>query len=365
MPDICIVGCGHIGLPLAAAFVNAGMSVHGYDKHTIAVDKVFSGDIKEPGVADVLGAALENKKFAISNDIVEANVYIIAVPTPLGDDNNPDLSYFNAAIAEVQAVAPPDSIVLVESTLPIGETEKAAQRLGDAVDVAYCPERILPGRALIELSINPRIIGGVTLDATKRAAEIYKRICITRVVETTAKTAETVKLAENAYRLVNVAFANDIYDICAANGVDHKEVRELANLHPRVDILNPGPGAGGHCIPVDPRFIRPQTSVIDAALLANYRRPCSIADRISFFANGRQVILLGESYKPKSADIRESAAKYVCDYLLGLGHRPIVIDPYSRPQSMKRLANIGESDYVVKLVDHPEFDGIEVTASFV
>lgn len=329
---VSVVGLGYVGLPTAATLAARGLDVIGVDIKPDAVERINAGrsHIAEPDLDMVLNAAVVSGKLRAVTVPEPADAFLIAVPTPITPDKTADMSALEAAIASIAPVLKRGDLVVIESTSPVGTTERAAAQLAalrpdlnfphnapDMSDVllAYCPERILPGQTLRELIDNARIIGGLDRRSALRARALYATFAMGPMKLATARVAELSKLVENAFRDVNVAFANELSLVCDALGVDVWSVIRMANLHPRVNILAPGPGVGGHCIPVDPWFIHEalpeQTRLIRTAREVNDGKPHVIADRIAGVAarfRDPVIGLLGLAYKPNVDDLRESPA---------------------------------------------------------
>ncbi len=288
--SVAVIGLGYIGLPTAAVLARAGHSVSGVDVHPKVVEKINAGEIhiEETDldwlVRDMVGVG----RLRASTEVPEADVYLVAVPTLLGDNRSPDVSYVEAAVRAIAPTLRPGCCVIIESTSPVGTTEHAADILraerpdlaiphtdGEGVydiALAYCPERVLPGRIIVELVANDRVIGGMTPECAARARQFYETFVEGDCIPTTARTAEAVKLVENSFRDVNIAFANELSMVAEQLAFDVWDVIRLANRHPRVNILQPGPGVGGHCIAVDPQSLvsfplRNQAMLCVAAIL--------------------------------------------------------------------------------------------------
>lgn len=332
MKTVSVSGLGYIGLPTAAVFADAGLDVIGVDVSEHAVEAVNQGrpHIVEPNLEALLRRVVEAGKLRATLTPAPADVYIIAVPTPFRDGREPDLSYVEAAARALAPTLSAGALVILESTSPVGATERVAewlreerpdltfpQQAGDLSDIriAHCPERVLPGRVLHEVVNNPRIIGGLTRRCSSAAATFYQIVVTGEVLLTDAKTAELAKLVENAYRDVNIAFANELSLICDRLRINVWELISLANKHPRVNILQPGPGVGGHCIAVDPWFIvhtAPDLARITAlAREVNDSKPDWVVERT--LARARElrdprIACFGLSYKPNIDDLRESPA---------------------------------------------------------
>jgi UDP-N-acetyl-D-mannosaminuronic acid dehydrogenase len=329
---VSVVGLGYVGLPTAATFAARGLDVIGVDIDRDTVAWVNSGrpHIVEPDLDMMLSAAVKSGRLRAVTAPQSADAFIIAVPTPITPDHKADISAIEAALRSIASVIKRGDIIVIESTSPVGTTERAADLLRQLrpelsfpdtnpeqsdILIAYCPERILPGQTLRELIDNARVVGGLDRRSALRAKELYSCFAMGPMNTTTARVAELSKLVENAFRDVNVAFANELSFVCNALGIDVWSVIRMANLHPRVNILSPGPGVGGHCIPVDPWFIHQalpdQTPLIRTAREVNDRKPIVVADHIIKIAKRfRQPVigLLGLSYKPNVDDLRESPA---------------------------------------------------------
>ncbi|OAM58107.1 UDP-N-acetyl-D-mannosamine dehydrogenase, partial [Salmonella enterica subsp. enterica serovar Agona str. 400095 22] len=298
---ISVIGLGYIGLPTAAAFASRQKQVIGVDINQHAVDTINRGEIHivEPALGNVVKMAVEGGFLRATTTPVEADAYLIAVPTPFKGDHDPDMAYVEAAAKSIAPVLKKGALVILESTSPVGATEQMAgwlagmrpdltfpQQAGEQADVniAYCPERVLPGQVMVELIKNDRVIGGMTPVCSARASALYKIFLEGECVVTNSRTAEMCKLTENSFRDVNIAFANELSLICAEQGINVWELIRLANRHPRVNILQPGPGVGGHCIAVDPWFIvaqNPQQArLIRTAREVNDGKPHWVVDQV-------------------------------------------------------------------------------------
>ncbi|EEF24667.1 UDP-n-acetyl-d-mannosaminuronic acid dehydrogenase, putative, partial [Ricinus communis] len=291
---VCVVGLGYIGLPTASLLGTKGYDVLGVDVSPRVVETINQGNIHivEPDLDILVKSAVQANKLKAALTPSAADVFIIAVPTPFTDGKQPDLSYVREATRAISPFLRPGNLVILESTSPVGTTDEVVAKIlaedghGVGVDifVAHCPERVLPGRILIELIENDRVVGGINEASTQRAVEFYEAFVRGEVIATTAKTAEMVKLTENSFRDVNIAFANEISMIAEGEDINTWEVIELANRHPRVNILQPGPGVGGHCIAVDPWFIvhrSPQHArLIRTAREVNDHKPEWVLERV-------------------------------------------------------------------------------------
>jgi UDP-N-acetyl-D-mannosaminuronic acid dehydrogenase len=387
------VGLGYIGLPTAVAFATQGLTVVGVDVDSEVVLAVNEGraPFAEPDLAVALSGATTMNRLRAQDHPDVADAFILAVPTPLATHHHrADLSFLRAATESVAPVLEPGSIVILESTSPPGTTVELARWLQDLrpdlriaspvagpvdVSVAHCPERVLPGRIMIEIITNDRVIGGVTPGCAKRAADLYRIFCQGECVTTDATTAELVKLAENSYRDVNIAFANELSLICDRLGVDVHRTIELSNRHPRVDILRPGPGVGGHCIAVDPWFIvssAPDLShLIRTAREVNDSKPQKVVDEVIRIAERYRdpvVACLGLTFKANVDDLRESPAVTIAEALARderLAALLLVephIDTLPEPLATHAKAHLTDlreafrrADIVVVLVGHDDF----------
>ena len=391
---VCVVGLGYVGLPTAAILAGRGVEVIGVDIDSNRVDTVNAGrsPFDEPGLDSLVADAVSAGTLSARGDPTQADVFIVAVPTPVSANRSPDLSYVHTAVDSLAHVLRKGNLVIVESTCPVGTTEKVCAGLasarpdltfphsaGEASDirVAYCAERILPGNALDELVENDRVIGGVSPACAEAAKRLYEMFVEGVCHSTCVRTAELSKLAENAFRDVNVAFANEMSLVCKALGVDPWDMIGLANRHPRVEILNPGPGVGGHCIPVDPWFIADAaphlTPLVQAARLVNDGMPKVIADNVIAECEGLDnpvVACLGLAYKADTADLRESPAIEVVKHLQKrMNGRILVVEPFvtelppdiDSKGTTKLIAldeGLAAADVVVLLTDHSVFADI-------
>ncbi len=352
--DLCVVGLGYIGLPTAVVFAQAGMRVLGVDIDADRVHHIHERTllIDEPGLKEALDSAMDAGHLTVSTEVQEAKNFLIAVPTPLQADKSADTSNIWAAAETIAPVLLPGDLVILESTSPPGTTKALREYLADLrkdlnfnsgedekVSVAYCPERVMPGRILNEFATNPRVVGGIDAEATEKAAQLYAQATKTEVLKTDASTAEMVKLAENAYRDVNIAFANELSMLAAEHDVDAWELVRLANNHPRVNILNPGPGVGGHCIAVDPWFLAGMSEnspLIETARGVNDEKTkwvCeAIADEI-VRGEWDEIVLYGMTYKPDVDDLRESPALSIINQCLESfpDKSFVVVDPMVKP----------------------------------
>lgn len=392
---ICIVGLGYIGLPSAAVFARSGAKVVGVDVNPVAVDTINSGKtpIVEADLDDLLHQVVLDGHLTASLTPEEADAFILAVPTPINGDHTPDLAYVEAATRSIAPFFTEGNLLVLESTVPPGATErmvawleeerpdlKEAGGVGKGYFVAHCPERVLPGRVLIELVDNDRIIGGITPKCSEKALALYKMFVQGECVITTARTAELAKLTENSFRDVNIAFANELSLICDELDVNVWELVSLANRHPRVNILQPGPGVGGHCIAVDPWFIvdsaPEQARMVRLAREINDSKPEWVIEKVkqAAKATGKErpvVACLGLAFKPNIDDLRESPALLITERLAHDKVGEIIaVEPNISEQTVS-LARLGvalvsleeamnKADVIVLLVDHDDLKAARI-----
>lgn len=389
METIVVVGLGYIGLPTAAALARAGHRVIGVDVSDRHVDAVNRGEVPfvEPDLAEVVKDNVDAGRLSATKTTPAADVYIIAVPTPFTEGHRADLSYIDAATNAIAPQLSGGELVILESTSPPGTTDHVRAVLANArpeltdLQFAHCPERVLPGRIMVELVTNDRIVGGLSREAAERAAAIYKSFCEGQIHLTDAATAEMAKLTENAFRDVNIAFANELSVIAQHLGIDVWELIDLANKHPRVNILQPGPGVGGHCIAVDPWFIvssaPEQTKLIQQARAVNDAKPEWVIEQVRERIASLQspvVAALGLAFKADVDDLRESPAIQIVERLAREfpDARIVAVEPNIQ-ELPKDLAGRGvtlvelpeamdEADVVLMLVDHREFREIPAEA---
>lgn len=392
--NLCICGLGYIGLPTAAMFATNGVFVSGVEVDQHAIDTINQGKIHivEPGLGDVVKAAVESGHLKAFDKACEADAYIICVPTPFKGDHEPDLSFVDAATTEIAPYIRKGNTVILESTSPVGTTERVAEIIKKLrpdlvvaseeseesdVYVAYCPERVLPGKIMSELINNDRIIGGINMISAEKAAEIYGIFVKGELLKTNARTGEMSKLTENAFRDVNIAFANELSLICDKLNINVWDLIGLANHHPRVNILNPGPGVGGHCIAVDPWFIVSKTpeqaKIINMARNINDGKPewvkLQVRNAVAKCSNmDFSIACLGLAFKPDIDDLRESPSLHITkDLAKEFPGKVVTVEPNisSLPKSLDdtdvSLVSLEEalkSDVIVLLVDHKEFKAI-------
>ncbi|MGP4983762.1 UDP-N-acetyl-D-mannosamine dehydrogenase [Corynebacterium casei] len=393
-PTVAFVGLGYIGLPTAVVMANSGVDVTGVDVNAANVERINRAEVTivEPGLEEELKQAIESGNFRATTEQVHADAYIIAVPTPFTENYDVDMKYIYSAAEAIAQKLEGDELVILESTSPPLTTKKMADKILElrpdlvadgaenpegkpVIYFAHCPERILPGKAMEELRTNDRIIGGQTEEATKRATAVYATFCNAELLPTNDVTAEMAKLTENSFRDVNIAFANELSLIADNLGINVWELIELANHHPRVNILQPGPGVGGHCIAVDPWFIvssDPENSkLIHTARKVNDGKPQWVIKKVKEAiekTGATKVAVLGLAFKADIDDLRESPALNIAvDIAEELENiQFFVAEPNVQelPKRLKGFDNaelknyeeaIADADVVLLLVDHKEF----------
>lgn len=384
---VCVIGLGYIGLPTAALLANKGFSVLGVDVKEEVVSIINEGKIHiiETDLEAFVKSAILKGQLKVSSKIHTSDVYIICVPTPFhknSDIPEPNLDYVLSATKEIAPFVKSGDLIILESTSPIGTTKKIQQTLIDRgvnlqdVHIAYCPERVLPGKIMTEIVENDRIIGGLSLISTKKIADFYRIFVSGDIFETDAKTAEMCKLAENSFRDLNIAFANELSMICDKQEINVWDLIRLANRHPRVNILQPGTGVGGHCIAVDPWFIISQdienTKLIRSAREVNNYKTKWVIDKIKNAAAKHllksgvkpKIAILGLAFKPDIDDLRESRALEVAETLLFEGYTIYVVEPNIQTHKKFLISNlknaIEHSDIICALVKHREFLNPEI-----
>jgi UDP-N-acetyl-D-mannosaminuronic acid dehydrogenase len=386
---ICVLGLGYIGLPTASTFATNGIQVIGVDVNQNVVETLQNGNIHihEPGLRTIVEAAVKSGNMTVSVIPEEADAFLIAVPTPFLEDQDheyegrkyklADMSAVSSAAESIVPCLRKGNLVVLESTSPPRTTldlvapilERSGLRAGTDFHLCYSPERVLPGQILRELIENARIIGGITPESAKAGRDLYTIFVRGNIIETDATTAEMVKIMENTTRDVNIALANEFSRLAEKFGVDVWEAISLANLHPRINILSPGPGVGGHCISVDPWFFveaAPElTSLIYHARQVNDEQPRYVVDKVKQAVGqveGKKIAALGLAYKPDVDDLRESPAAEVVRLLQDKGAQVKVWEPY-KPNARMRDINISPSledalsgaDLILLLVKHTEF----------
>ena len=398
---VSVIGLGYIGLPTAAVIASRGIKVVGVEINQHAVDTINAGNIHivEPDLDIVVKSVVSTGFLRATTQVEKADAFMIAVPTPFkhgnDDSHSPDLSYIESAAKAIAPVIEAGNLVILESTSPVGATEKLAGWLKEArpdltfpqdageqadIKVAHCPERVLPGYVLQELVSNDRVIGGISPACSAAAVELYKTFVRGECIVTNARTAEMAKLTENSFRDVNIAFANELSTICDQLHINVWELIKLANRHPRVNILNPGPGVGGHCIAVDPWFIvdscPEQAKLIKQARLTNDAKPHYVVSQIKEAADQfkRPVIAcLGLAFKADIDDLRESPAVQIVQELANASVGELIAVEPNIKALPDKLASQGiefanltsaldKANVVVILVDHKEFKAADKNA---
>jgi UDP-N-acetyl-D-mannosaminuronic acid dehydrogenase len=382
MKKICVIGLGYIGLPTAAIFAKSGYEVVGVDVNEKVVSSLNSGEIliEEVGLPELVKEVVSKGNLKASVTPEEADVFIIAVPTPIHEDHSANVDYVVEASKTIAPLLKKGNVVIVESTIPPRTIDdvvapilmEAGLNLEDDVYLAHCPERVLPGRILIELIENTRIVGGITPEASKKAGDVYRAVVEGQVIETEALTAEMSKLMENTFRDVNIALANELVKISRRIGVNAHNVIELANMHPRVNIHQPGPGVGGHCLAVDPYFII-EKAVEESPLIQQSRKinnsmPDFVVKEINYLVSEidkPKVAVLGLTYKGNIDDVRESPAMEILNELLDNDRLEIAVhDPFVQQEKL-RVTNhslddaLTDADLAVVLTDHNQFKNMD------
>nr|WP_321415348.1 UDP-N-acetyl-D-mannosamine dehydrogenase [uncultured Allomuricauda sp.] len=385
--EVVMVGLGYIGLPTAALIAQNKTFVHGVDINQVVVDTINAGKIHiiEPELDQAVAEAVKEGYLLADTKPVAADTYIIVVPTPFKDKNEPDISFVESATKAILPFLKEGDLYIIESTSPIGTTEKMMAlifgerpELEGKIFIAYCPERVLPGNVMYELVHNDRVIGGVDEQSTSKAHDFYRRFIKGDLHKTNARTAEMCKLVENSSRDVQIAFANELSLICDKANINVWELIRLANKHPRVNILQPGSGVGGHCIAVDPYFLVAdypmESKIIGAAREINNYKSFWCAEKVQSaklefeLEHGRKpkIALMGLAFKPNIDDLRESPAKYIVQKVLQNANNEeyYIVEPNIEEHSVFKLTPYGEAvkkaDIVVFLVAHNEFKGLSL-----
>ncbi|RUM67955.1 MAG: UDP-N-acetyl-D-mannosamine dehydrogenase [Sulfurospirillum sp.] len=381
---VCVIGLGYIGLPTASLLANRGYKVHGVDvvEETVKIINQGKIHIVEPDLDTFVQSAVNSGNLVADTKPAEADVFIVAVPTPFKDNYVPNIDYIVAATKSIAPYVKDGNIVILESTSPVGTTDIMEKTLKDEgidtthIHFAHCPERVLPGKIMHELVANDRIVGGTTPVATKLTADFYRNFVTGEVLETDARTAEMAKLTENSFRDVNIAFANELSMLADKFGINVWELIDLANRHPRVNILQPGCGVGGHCIAVDPWFIvdaaKGDAKLIKTARQTNDYKSEWVIEKVKNSAlefektHGKKakVACMGLAFKPDIDDLRESPALYIAQRLKQDGIDILAVEPNitSHPEFdiVDYKEAVASADIVVFLVAHKEFLDIEM-----
>lgn len=393
-PTVAVIGLGYIGLPTAAVLASSGANVIGVDINTESVKVINRGLVPfvEPDMATTVAGVVSQGFLTATTETPHAETYIVAVPTPFVDGHKPDLSYIRDAGRQIAPLLVGNELIVLESTSPPGTTEFLAETIlkvrsdltlepsaSNSIYFAHCPERVLPGRIMIELRTNDRIIGTLNGNAGERARELYQLFCEGEFLMTDARTAELSKLTENAYRDVNIAFANELSMIADSLNINVWELIELANHHPRVNILQPGPGVGGHCIAVDPWFIvaasPDKASLIKTAREVNDAKPEFVIDKLLPQArriSSVKIAALGLAFKPNIDDLRESPARQIVGRLAeelpeaeilvaepNINQLPVELQACQNVSLTSTEGAIEHADIVLLLVDHQEFTQLD------
>ncbi len=379
---ITIIGMGYIGLPTAALLASKDFNVAGIDIDTEVVETINKGDIHivEPGLDKFVKSATENGKLKAYIEPQEGEVYIICVPTPFDEDTEiptPNISFVQKAVESISHLLKNEDIIILESTSPVGTTDMIEETLikkginTSNIYIAYCPERVLPGKIMTELVKNPRVIGGKDKKSTNAVADFYSTFVSGEILKTDCKTAEMCKLVENSFRDLNIAFANELSLICNEQNIDVWNLIDFANYHPRVNILKPGPGVGGHCIAVDPWFLVASdfknTKLIRTAREVNDHKPKWVIDNIKSTAERektKKIACLGLAFKPDIDDLRESPSVEIAQALINEGYDVGCVEPNISSHKKYNIIDldcaISNYDLLVILVNHREFQCDEV-----
>tara|TARA_B100000674_G_scaffold493201_1_gene514937 strand:- start:324 stop:1532 length:1209 start_codon:yes stop_codon:yes gene_type:complete len=394
MPEVCVIGLGYIGLPTAVVLASSRYQVYGVDIKPDVVSSINSAKSHffEPGLDSLLVSAVTSGRLIATDHPRSADIFVISVPTPIvhhdGALPSPDISLVTSAIISIAPYVRAGSLLLIESTCPIGTTLAMSEVICSHTNLAstdflmaYCPERVLPGNILNELRTNDRIVGGLSPDSAKAACDFYRSFCNGNIHSTRAEVAETVKLVENSYRDVSIAFANEISMLCGELDISSSEVIKLANYHPRVNILNPGCGVGGHCIAVDPWFLVDSspnfTPLIQTARQVNNNKSSWVVsrvfDQVSVLTDqlSRPITVgcFGLSFKPDVDDLRESPALSIATSLISSGLNILVCDPYVKSHPSIKLHSadsvLDSSDLIVFLVAHSQFSHFDLSGKHV
>lgn len=379
MKKICVVGLGYIGLPTAVMFASNNYEVVGVDIDKVVISNINKGeiDIKEKNLCEIVRSVVKMKTLSAKIQPEEADAFIIAVPTPCRDDKSCDLSYVISAVKSILPYLRTGNLVIVESTVEPLTTDSIVKpmieaqgfKVGSDIYLAFCPERVLPDKILHEIIYNNRIIGGCTPECAELAANLYRSFVKGEILITDAQTAEMTKLMENTFRDVNIAFANELVKICNKLHINALEVITLANKHPRVNILTPGPGVGGHCIAVDPYFVASKfpelAELILTARQINSNMPQYIVSKVKQLIaeiQSPKIAVFGAAYKGNIGDVRESPALEIINLLKEDGFTVEVYDPYVSQENIGLTTlekAVENGDLILILTDHNEFMEID------
>ena len=379
---ICVVGLGYIGLPTSAMFASHDCEVVGVDVTQAVVDTLNAGNIhiEEPGLGEVIKEVVANGKFRASMTPEEADAFILAVPTPNLDDEfkSCDLTYVISAAKSILPYLKKGNTVIVESTIAPRSTndfvkpvfEAAGFTIGEDLYLAHCPERVLPGQILHELKYNNRIVGGITPACTEHAAAVYGIFVEGELIKTEAKTAELSKCMENTFRDVNIALANELAKVCYKLDINCLDVIAMANKHPRVNIHQPGPGVGGHCLAIDPYFIcakaPEEAKIIRLARDTNTSMPEFVVEKTKMLIDGIEnpkIAAFGVTYKGNVDDVRESPSMEIVEMLQHEGYNIAVYDPHvNNPEYVDLDTAVTDADIIVVLTDHNEYKNMDLAA---
>ena len=386
-PEVVTLGLGYIGLPTSALIASNGTNVLGVDINENIVKTINKGKIHiiEPALDQIVSKAVSDGCFKASTKPSSAEVYLVVVPTPFKGNHEPDISFVEAATKAIIPLLKKDDLYIIESTCPIGTTEKMQKlifasrpELEGLIYIAYCPERVLPGNVMKELVENDRVIGGVNEDSTRKAISFYSNYVDGKLHGTNARTAEMCKLVENASRDVQIAFANELSLICDKADINVWELINLANKHPRVNILQPGCGVGGHCIAVDPYFIVSdyplESKIISTAREINNYKSIWCVEKIKSaklqfelkYGRKPKTALMGLTFKPNIDDLRESPAKYIANKVLQNSKNEVhyIVEPNIKSHAIFKLTDykeaIKKADLIVFLVGHKEFQNLKI-----
>jgi len=390
--SVTLIGLGYVGLPTAAIFADCGLKTYGYDVNKGLIDSLQQGIVSnhEPGLKEMVSTGINSGRLEFVHSLLPTDAYVIAVPTPITENHSANLDFVFDAAKNISSVVQAGQLIILESTSPVGTTARIAALMAEhrpeldfsgfsseSVLFAYCPERVFPGNSLFEIVNNERLIGGLTEKATQAAKSLYERAINGNIIQCNSKEAEMSKLVENSFRDVNIAFSNEVARLSSKNGVDSTKIIQLANLHPRVNVLQPGVGVGGHCIPVDPWFLLDSqvdsVSVIKNARTLNDQQPQILANEVLGIVEQlkvERVFCFGLGYKPDSDDVRESPAIHFVQELASELNESLlfVVDPLVDDSRLGNLPatfvefredyQYSSTDLVVILVGHSSFSGL-------